>query len=581
SSQGGEEQAADDGAAQGCVLLAAFAEAYSHGHHADDHCQCGHDYGTHAHEARLESRVGGAPPFVQLLSRKGNHQDAVRGSHTHTHDSAGKRRNAQGCVGEQEHPTDPRQRAGQGRDDDEGIQPGLEIDDDEQIGKNDGADQSNAEAHERGVHGLDLAADEYAAAARKLLLDIVHELCDFGSQRAEIASIDGGIHIDHRLYIVVGDGSRTRDRGSVHQIAEELRGRAGKAAVDGSVLESLVIIHAVLGRLDGNGVADTVSGIEPEVRRGLETRGERDQHVLSDVAGLQTHVLGARAIDVHEQGGCVKGLLDVDIHGPRHVADFVGELQSDGIIGGLIHAGNLDINGSGRPEIENLGNDVRGLEEKLHAGKFAGEALAQFVDVLARGTAAFGLQLDKDFGVGRADSAGVAIGEIDAGIRQADVIKNGDEVAIGDGVADYRVDLIGEPGGLLNAQAGAGAHVQANLAGVHAGEEVAAQKENESRGEKAEGQETRGKKRAVVQGSGERTAIGTAETLESALKDLLVAAEETHPLASVLVGMVLVFRTQQVHRHRRHDGARPHVGGQHGEADGFGKRHEEVFGDAG
>jgi len=25
--------------------------------------------------------------------------------------------------------------------------------------------------------------------------------------------------------------------------------------------------------------------------------------------------LGARAIDVHEQGGSVKGLLDVDIHG--------------------------------------------------------------------------------------------------------------------------------------------------------------------------------------------------------------------------------------------------------------------------
>ena len=132
--------------------------------------------------------------------------------------------------------------------------------------------------------------------------------------------------------------------------------------------------------------------------------------------------MGARAIDVHEQGGSVKGLLDVDIHGAGDVADFVGEFQPDGIIGGLIHAGDLDIDGGGRPEIENLGDDVRGLEEKLHAGEFAGETLAEIVDVLARGTAAFGLELDEDFGVGGADRAGVAVGEIDAGVGQADVV---------------------------------------------------------------------------------------------------------------------------------------------------------------
>ena len=76
-------------------------------------------------------------------------------------------------------------------------------------------------------------------------------------------------------------------------------------------------------------------------------------------------------------------------------------------------------------------------------------------------------------------------------IGQANVIDDGDEVAVGDGAADDRVDLIGQSGGLLNAEAGAGAHVQANLAGVNAGEEVAAE-EDESRGKDAEGQEARG-----------------------------------------------------------------------------------------
>ena len=82
------------------------------------------------------------------------------------------------------------------------------------------------------------------------------------------------------------DGGRAGDGGGVHQIAEYLRGSAGKTAVDGSVLEFLVVIHAVLRCLDGNGVADTVLGIQPEVRRGLEAGGERDQNVLGDIAGL-------------------------------------------------------------------------------------------------------------------------------------------------------------------------------------------------------------------------------------------------------------------------------------------------------
>src|ERR1700675_3813813 len=75
-SEGGEEQTADDGAAQRSVLLAALAQADSHRNHADDHGQRGHDDRTHAHKASFESGVVSILAFVELLAGEGDPQDA-------------------------------------------------------------------------------------------------------------------------------------------------------------------------------------------------------------------------------------------------------------------------------------------------------------------------------------------------------------------------------------------------------------------------------------------------------------------------------------------------------------------------
>ena len=58
---------------------------------------------------------------------------------------------------------------------------------------------------------------------------------------------------------------------------------------------------------------------------------------------------------------------------------------------------------------------------------------------------------------------------------------------------------------------------------------------------------------------------------------LLVAAEEALFFAGVLFSVVFVFRAQEIHGECGNDGARPHVGRQHGEDHGFGERNEEVF----
>src|SRR5581483_11252648 len=48
-----KDQAADDGAAERGVLLAAFAETERHRRHADDHGERGHEHGAETNEAGL------------------------------------------------------------------------------------------------------------------------------------------------------------------------------------------------------------------------------------------------------------------------------------------------------------------------------------------------------------------------------------------------------------------------------------------------------------------------------------------------------------------------------------------------
>ena len=83
-----EQKTADDRAAERSILFAAFAETESHGHHADDHGERGHDDWTNADEAGLERGFDGAFAFGQLFAGEGDHEDAVGGGYTHAHDGA-------------------------------------------------------------------------------------------------------------------------------------------------------------------------------------------------------------------------------------------------------------------------------------------------------------------------------------------------------------------------------------------------------------------------------------------------------------------------------------------------------------
>ena len=71
-------------------------------------------------------------------------------------------------AGEEEEEHDAGERRGQRGDDDEGIEPGLEVDDDQQVDEHDGEEQAEEQTDVGAVHRLDLTAhaDEVAAGER-------------------------------------------------------------------------------------------------------------------------------------------------------------------------------------------------------------------------------------------------------------------------------------------------------------------------------------------------------------------------------------------------------------------------------
>ena len=106
---------------------------------------------------------------------------------------------------DEEHQQDARKRAGQGHQDDERIEPGLEIDHHHEIYQHNGEHHSSAQADERCPHGFDLAAGFEEAAFGQLGTEIVQHAMHLTGHAAEVAILHVGIDIVEGLHIVVID----------------------------------------------------------------------------------------------------------------------------------------------------------------------------------------------------------------------------------------------------------------------------------------------------------------------------------------------------------------------------------------
>ena len=121
--------------------------------------------------------------------------------------------------------------------------------------------------------------------------------------------------------------------------------------------------------------------IEIEVGAGLEAAAQRDQQALRHILLRQPGGCGARAVHVDRQIGIVERLLDARVDRAGHIAHFVQHALGEGAIGIKIGPDDLDIDGRGQAEVENLGHDVHGQRVERDAGIFAGQHVAQALHI--------------------------------------------------------------------------------------------------------------------------------------------------------------------------------------------------------
>ena len=189
-------------------------------------------------------------------------------------------------------------------------------------------------------------------------------------------------------------------------------------------------------------------------------------------------------------------------------------------------------------------------------------------------------QLHLNIGVGWADGRRGRVGEIQAGVRHADVIEDGDQFAGRNLLADGGVDPVAERGCFLDAHAGGRTQVNLELPGVHRGKEVLAQpwrqQANRTHGKEQEEDE---KDSRVVHAEGEQAQVAAAKALKAGFETAL-KADEWVSAGALPGGFGVVVLFEQVLGHGGDQGAGEEVAGQHGEDHRLGHGDEEVPGHA-
>src|SRR5882757_9296911 len=166
----------------------------------------------------------------------------------------------------------------------------------------------------------------------------------------------------------------------------------------------------------------------------------------------------------------------------------------------------------------------------------------------------FRLQRSEDLRVSFADCAAVAVGKIDAAGGQADVIEDSSYLRCRNARANIAVHSIDQPRCFFEARTGLRTHMQAELAGVHCGEEVFTKEWDERQATQAEQQEDAGKGDTVFDALRKQAFITLLHRLECVLKLGVEPRKPSRlPVAFGLMFLCIYFFRQKVHDERGND----------------------------
>src|ERR1035438_1388859 len=312
SGERGAHQSADHGAAQRRIFLAAIAQAKRHRNHADDHRKRRHQHRPEAGKSGFHGGQRGVTVMRKAFFGERNHQNAVGGRHPYAHDGAGQSRNAQRSMSDKQKKDNAAKRGWERRDDDEWIEPRLEVHHDQHVHQNDGETQAGKQAEVRGMHGFELPANAEKAAPWKKMLVGLHDLRNVAPNAGEIATLHRTVNIHHAPDVVV------RER--FHLIAAVDRRHVGEylwtnhsRSTDGNVLQIRQRLNCVLRRLRHKVIVHAVLLVQKEDGRGLETAAERNQQAGRDIALAEAALLGLGSVHRYVKLRVVECLLDAQV----------------------------------------------------------------------------------------------------------------------------------------------------------------------------------------------------------------------------------------------------------------------------
>ena len=170
------------------------------------------------------------------------------------------------------------------------------------------------------------------------------------------------------------------------------------------------------------------------------------------------------------------------------------------------------------------------------------------------------------------------MGQVDAAVRQADVVEDGVQLARRDRPAGWRLSTRSASRAVSSMRV----PVLARRCRMNCPLSVFGKKSWPSQGTSAKtrqaaDQEDRDEHAAAAHQQIQHAAIG----MRAAARSRARSRAGTVPADCASGPCVMRLGPQQIHRHRRHQRARQHVGREHREHHGFGQRHEQIARDAG
>src|ERR1700687_6239607 len=290
--------------------------------------------------------------------------------------------------------------------------------------------------------------------------------------------------------------------------------------------------------------------------------------------GGETKLFSLRAFDPQAEIGLIEWLLDPKIGGSGDISHFREQGVRVAPVCFQIVSDDLNIKRGGQSEIENLPDHVGGQESERNARELFRKRQTKLVNVVG-GRMMLDGQTHKNVGVRAAHRRGIAVGEIDTAVGQANVVNHVLNFTRGDLAANRPLDLIAKVGGLFNAHSGGSTHMKLERSGINAGKEVAAQPGNqEYQRSEAAGKECDQEITPVMETNFQQSAITLTKFFEDFFKTLL------QPDQGIAAGGISRFfflvSPQKVLGHCLADGPRKEMGRQHGKNHCFREWHEEV-----